>query len=100
MKSSSRDAAAMVNFVEQVNNTLSNIGNGSSLVNYAAWGSASSVSPLSGFKITEYEGDTRAPFVVKEPLLAGSSNNNIINSRLRVRTIIKSKNYKAICLCQ
>ena len=57
----------MANFVAQVNNTLPNLGNGTSVINYAAWGAESSASPLSGYKVTEYEGGTRVPFIVKEP---------------------------------
>ncbi len=73
IKFSTRDAAAMINYIEHVNNTLSNIGNGSSIVNYAAWGSFSTAVPLSGFKATEYEAGTRVPFVVKEPIGIPSS---------------------------
>jgi arylsulfatase A-like enzyme len=61
------------NFVKQVNNTLSNPGNGTSQVNYAAWGVGLSTSPLSGYKTTQYEGGTRAPFIMKEPVLSSSS---------------------------
>lgn len=57
----------MASFVEGVNNTLSNLGNGTSVINYAAWGAESSASPFSGYKTTEYEGGTRVPFIVKEP---------------------------------
>jgi arylsulfatase len=57
----------MASFVDGVNNTLSNLGNGTSVINYAAWGAESSASPLSGYKTTEYEGGTRVPFIVKEP---------------------------------
>ena len=51
----------MANFVAQVNNTLPNLGNGTSVINYAAWGAESSASPLSGYKVTEYEGGTEFP---------------------------------------
>ena len=54
-------------YLKTVNNTLSNIGNKSSVVNYGAWGSSPVISPLSGYKTTEYEGGTRVPFVIKEP---------------------------------
>jgi arylsulfatase A-like enzyme len=66
-------------FLATVNNSLSNIGNASSIVNYAAWGSYSTTSPLSGYKTTMYEGGTRVPFVIKEPtsaLYSSSSNSN------------------------
>ena len=36
-------------------------------VNYGAWGSDVSVAPLSGFKVSVYEGGIRAPFIFKEP---------------------------------
>jgi arylsulfatase len=63
-------------FLATVNNSLSNIGNASSIVNYAAWGSYSTTSPLSGYKTTMYEGGTRVPFVIKEPISAESSLSN------------------------
>ncbi len=62
-----------VDFVDQVNHTLSNLGNGTSQINYAAWGADSSASPLSGFKTSEYEGGTRVPFIVKEPGVSSMS---------------------------
>ena len=67
LKFSSANAAQMENFTNHVNNTLSNLGNGSSIINYAAWGTATSDAPLSGFKTSEYEGGTRVPFIFKEP---------------------------------
>jgi arylsulfatase A-like enzyme len=67
IKFSSANEAAMQGYLKIVNNTLSNLGNVSSTINYAAWGSAVGTSPLSGFKVSEYEGGTRVPFIVKEP---------------------------------
>src|SRR5574339_669718 len=63
-------------YIKQVNNTLSNIGNVSSIINYAGWGPYSSVTPLSGYKVTEYEGGVRAPFVVKEPVSMSQTDAN------------------------
>ncbi len=67
IKLTTANQTAVENYIKQVNNTLSNIGNVSSYVNYASWGPYSSVAPLSGYKVTEYEGGVRSPFVVKEP---------------------------------
>jgi len=73
IKFSSASGSEMESFVNQVNNTLSNLGNGSSVINYAAWGSATSDSPFSGFKTSEYEGGTRVPFIFKEPGITSAS---------------------------
>src|SRR5437899_10602000 len=70
---SSENAAAIEAYLKMVNNTLSNLGNVSSIINYAAWGSYSGIGPLSGFKVSEYEGGTRVPFIVKEPGVSSSS---------------------------
>lgn len=70
----------MASFVEGVNNTLSNLGNGTSVINYAAWGAEASASPFSGYKTTEYEGGTRVPFIVKVP----DSSSQGANSAARV----------------
>lgn len=75
-KFSSANEAAMQGYLNMVNNTLSNLGNVSSTINYAAWGSAVGTSPLSGFKVAEYEGGTRAPFIVKEPAAGVSSSSS------------------------
>jgi arylsulfatase len=85
LKFSSASSSEMENFVNQVNNTLPNLGNGTSVINYAAWGTATSDAPLSGFKISEYEGGTRVPFIFKEPSSGGisssiSSSDNNVNS--------------------
>jgi arylsulfatase A-like enzyme len=55
-------------FVNKFNNTLANLGNRDSLINYAARGSIPSVSPFSWFKGTEGEGGIRSPLIIKEPL--------------------------------
>jgi hypothetical protein len=59
--------------LKKVNNTLSNLGNVSATINYAAWGSYSGIGPLSGFKASEYEEGTRVPFIVKEPGMSSST---------------------------
>jgi arylsulfatase A-like enzyme len=89
IKFSSASASEMESFVNQVNNTLPNLGNGSSVINYAAWGTATSDAPFSGFKTSEYEGGTRVPLIFKEPAgmssssspspLASSSSSNDVN---------------------
>ena len=58
-------------FIAGFNNTVPNIGNANSLVNYGAWGAVAAVSPFSYFKTTQGEGGVRPPFVMKLP---GSSN--------------------------
>lgn len=67
----------MTDFLPTVNNSLSNIGNASSIVNYGAWGSYSTISPLSGYKTTMYEGGTRVPFVIKEPINSNLQSNSM-----------------------
>lgn len=54
-------------FAMKFNNSLTNIGNSDSLVNYADWGAIPSVSPFSWFKATQGEGGVRPPFVIKVP---------------------------------
>jgi arylsulfatase len=76
IKLSSANENAMNSYLKIVNNSLSNLGNVSSTINYAAWGSAVGTSPLSGFKVTEYEGGTRVPFIVKEPVAAGTNSSS------------------------
>lgn len=75
IKFSSANAAAMENFTNNVNNTMPNLGNGTSVINYAAWGAAPSASPFSGYKTTEYEAGTRVPFIVKLPGSSTSGSN-------------------------
>lgn len=76
LKFSSANENAMQGYLNMVNNTLSNIGNVSSIINYAAWGSTVGTSPLSGYTVSEYEGGTRVPFIVKEPATGGVSSSS------------------------
>ncbi|MGE5685089.1 MAG: arylsulfatase [Nitrososphaerota archaeon] len=66
------DHKALPAFFKSLNNTLPNFGNADTSINYGAWGSYVSVAPLSGFKISTYEGGTRPPFVIKEPTTMSS----------------------------
>jgi hypothetical protein len=84
-------------FFKGLNNTLPNFGNADTSINYGAWGSYISVAPLSGFKMSTYEGGTRPPFVIKEPTAtveasaaittAPEAGNNIIRSFVFVTDI-------------
>ena len=81
--SSIESASVMESFVKGVNNTLPNLGNGTSIINYAAWGTYPSASPFSAYKTTEYEAGTRVPFIVKEPGVSSSSaSSNISNPKI------------------
>lgn len=66
-------AAEQEAFVNKFNNSLPNIGNANSLVNYGAWDIAHSVSPLSYFKRSQGEGGVRAPLIIKLPRVVSSS---------------------------
>lgn len=68
-------------FYDRFNNTLANLGNANSLINYADWGAVSSVSPLSWFKATQGEGGVRPPFVIKLPGVSNNNNNNNQSSK-------------------
>ena len=61
-------------FIAEFNNTVPNIGNANSLVNYGAWGAVATVSPFSYFKTTQGEGGVRPPFVMKLPGVAINQN--------------------------
>ena len=84
-------ASAMESFVNAVNNTLPNLGNGSSVVNYGAWGASPSAAPFSGYKTTEYESGTRVPLIIKTPSASAqgsnTSNGNIIKAFAFVQDI-------------
>ena len=68
------DYAAVPEYVQTLNNSLSNLGNLTSSVNYGAWGPYVSSAPLAGFKASLYEGGTRAPIIIKEPVDTNNSN--------------------------
>jgi arylsulfatase A-like enzyme len=71
-------------FVNTFNNTVPNIGNANSLVNYGAWGAMPSVSPLSYFKSTQGEGGIRSPFVIKLPNAGNQTKPDIVNAFVQV----------------
>jgi arylsulfatase A-like enzyme len=72
-------------FFSSFNNTVANIGNANSLVNYGAWGTGAAVSPFSYFKTTQGEGGVRPPLVTKLP---GTSSNqtkpDVVNAFVHV----------------
>jgi arylsulfatase len=80
--SSIESASAMESFIKGVDNTLPNLGNGTSIINPSAWGTAVAASPFSAYKTTEYEAGTRVPFIVKEPRVTSSaSTSNTSNAK-------------------
>lgn len=89
--SSISSASAIESFVNAVNNTLPNLGNGTSVINYAAWGAESSAAPFSGYKTTQYEAGTRVPFIFKTPGAptqeSNTSNANVIKAFAFVQDI-------------
>lgn len=74
-------------FLARFNNSVPNIGNANSLVNYGTWGSIPSVSPLSYFKLSQGEGGIRSPFIIKLPNTEIKSSPDIIKSYANVRDI-------------
>jgi arylsulfatase len=74
-------------FLAGFNNTVSNIGNANSLVNYGIWGSLPSSSPLSYFKVSQGEGGIRSPFIIKLPNAQTKSSPEIIKAYVNVRDI-------------
>ena len=74
-------------FFELYNNSLANIGNSDSLVNYGAWGAGAAVSPLSYFKTTQGEGGTRSPLVIKLPGSSNESAPEIIDAFVHVNDL-------------
>lgn len=54
-------------FLSMFNNTVSNMGNANSIINYGPRGAIAAVSPLSYFKMTLGEGGIRSPLVMKLP---------------------------------
>lgn len=79
------DYTAIPGFVENINNSLPNLGHLNTSINYGSWGPFVSSTPLSGFKASLYEGGTRAPFIIKEPTdpAAPPSANNKTASSIR-----------------
>jgi len=74
-------------FFKSLNNTLPNLGNADTNINYGAWGSYVSVTPLSGFKMSTYEGGTRPPFIIKEPTTTASSPSETTSAKTANRII-------------
>jgi len=74
-------------FLAGFNNSIPNIGNGNSLVNYGSWGSIPSVSPLSYFKLSQGEGGIRSPFIIKLPNSELKSSPEILRAYVNVRDI-------------
>ena len=68
------DYSAIPQYVSSLNHSLPNLGNLTTNVNYGAWGSHVSLTPLSGFKAGLYEGGTRAPFIIRTPTVTAPSN--------------------------
>jgi arylsulfatase A-like enzyme len=66
------------------NNTVPNIGNADSLVNYGAWGAVAAVSPFSYFKTTQGEGGVRPPLVMKLPGANNQSKPDIVSAFVQV----------------
>jgi arylsulfatase len=58
------------------NNSIENIGNPDSAVNFGTWGQAQQVSPLSWFKTMEGEGGARVPFLIRPPITEQTSGDN------------------------
>ena len=52
----------------RVNNSLSNLGNPTSDINYGAWGTYMAVTPLFGFKTSMYEGGIKPLLVTKRQI--------------------------------
>jgi arylsulfatase len=68
------DYKAIPGFVHALNNSVTNLGNSTSNVNYGAWGPYVSGAPMAGFKVSLYEGGTRVPFIIKVPTSTASAN--------------------------
>jgi len=71
-------------FYAGFNNTVPNIGNANSLVNYAAWGAVAAVSPFSYFKTTQGEGGVRPPLVMKLPGASNQTKPDIVSAFVQV----------------
>jgi arylsulfatase A-like enzyme len=71
-------------FFNSFNNSLANVGNADSLVNYGAWGAGAAVSPFSYFKTTQGEGGVRSPLVMKLPGASNQTQPEIVNAFVHV----------------
>ena len=71
-------------FFNAFNNSLANVGNADSLVNYGAWGAGAAVSPFSYFKTTQGEGGVRPPLVMKLPGTSNQTQPDIVNAFVHV----------------
>ena len=71
-------------FFNTYNNSLANVGNADSLVNYGAWGAVAAVSPFSYFKTTEGEGGVRPPLVMKLPGASNQTQPDVVNAFVHV----------------
>jgi arylsulfatase len=80
-----KSSSKLEDFIKAVNNTLPNLGNGTSLFNYAAWGADSTASPFSGYKSSEYEAGTRVPFIVKEPFTSTATSSSNASSAKMIK---------------
>lgn len=74
-------------FMAGFNNSIPNVGNSNSLVNYGVWGSISAVTPLSYFKLSQGEGGIRSPFIIKLPNAEVKSSPEIVDAYVNVRDI-------------
>jgi arylsulfatase len=74
-------------FFNSFNNSLANVGNADSLVNYGAWGTGAAVSPFSYFKTTQGEGGVRAPLVMKLPGASNQTQPDIVDAFVHVNDI-------------
>jgi arylsulfatase A-like enzyme len=75
------DLADAKQFTSTINNSLVNVGNQNSDINYGPWGPYVTSSPFSGFKTSFYEGGIAVPFIVKpaKSMMSSSpSSNNIV----------------------
>lgn len=74
------DYTAIPEYVQNLNNSYSNLGNMTSMLNFGGWGNLVSSAPLSGFKASLYEAGTRAHFIVKEPITASAGDAAVSSS--------------------
>ncbi len=76
-------------FLSTVNNSIENIGNPGSVVNFGTWGQGQQVSPLSWYKTQEGEGGTRVPFLIRPPISEQTpGDNKLIKAFVHVQDIV------------